>query len=168
MNDIFKEISQEKLELYFKVNKWHRYQDKYQRTSWKFGDIDSMKTVSAIVPLDRKMTVEEISQAIIKIAEAEDRHIWVVAGNVYELEESPIRQIRTNEELLKKIIPHGDYCYDSNGCCPFWDKWEMMGEQNNGYCMYLQAGDFTDKGTSLLWDQIKSCGINNQMEDKTE
>lgn len=161
MNDIFKEITQEKLELYFKTAKWHRYKDTYQRTSWKFGDVSSTKSVSAIVPTDRKMSVEEIGQAIIKIAEAEDRHVWVVAGNVYEMEKNPIRHIRTSEELLKKVIPVGDFCYDRNGCCPFWEKWNMMGEQNSGYCMYLEEGDFTKNGTFLLWDQIKCCGINN-------
>lgn len=166
MNDIFKEITQEKLELYLKTNKWHRYQDTYQRVSWKMDGSGTTKVVSAKVPLEGKMTIEEIGETIIKIAEAEDRHVWVVAGNVYEMEENPIRHIRTSEELLKKVIPVGDYCYDKSGCCPFLEKWNMMGEQNSGYCMYLEEGDFTKNGTFLLWDRIKCCGINNtEVED---
>ena len=119
MNEIFKDITQEKLELYLKIHKWNRYQDTYQCSRWMFKDKNDIKTVSAIVPLDRKMTVEEIGNAIIKIAEAEDRHVWVVAGNIYETEKSPLRYIRTSEELLNKVIPQGDYCYDEKGCCPF-------------------------------------------------
>ena len=165
MNEIFKEITQEKLELYLKLNKWHRYQDTYQRTSWNFGNEGTMKTMSAMVPTDRKMTVEEITQAVIKISEAEDRFVWIVAGDIYETEVNPRRYIRTREELLKKVIPHGDYCYDKHGCCPFWEKWDHLPDQGSGYCFYLETGDFTKNGTMLLWDQIKCCGINNTEDE---
>ncbi|NCQ51513.1 hypothetical protein GW796_06385 [archaeon] len=87
----------------------------------------------------------------------------------------------------KAIIPSGDYCYtpiqapcDENNwvykvkVCPFWephDK-EKHGELpkeycdpkkpifDGAYCSYLKLGDWMENGTSLLWDQIKECGVN--------
>jgi hypothetical protein len=32
--------------------------------------------------------------------------------------------------------------------------------QNNGFCNYLNAGDYQDGGTLDLWDSIKNCNIN--------
>lgn len=43
--------------------------------------------------------------------------------------------------------------------CPYWRVIEGQPEQANGYCDYLERGDFDD-GTFLLWDQVKECGIN--------
>ena len=63
--------------------------------------------------------------------------------------------------LIKSSIPHGIYCYDVNGICPYWDSDLSKGEQNYGYCHYLKSGDWEDEGFSLLWDQVKECGINN-------
>jgi hypothetical protein len=30
----------------------------------------------------------------------------------------------------------------------------------NGYCAFMQASDWEDGGTLLLWDQTKECDIN--------
>ena len=57
-------------------------------------------------------------------------------------------------------IPFGIYCYDNNGRCPYWDKDREREEQDNGYCHYLEAGDWEHEGVGLLWDQCKECGIN--------
>lgn len=38
-----------------------------------------------------------------------------------------------------------------------------MPEQENGYCSYLQKGDW-DLSLGLLWDQVKECGINEEPE----
>ena len=85
----------------------------------------------------------------------------------------------------KKIIPHGDYCYDEKGLCPYWDIDDDRPYQYNGYCWFLEQGDwelesemtFKNKKTgevlrgddmpipvSLLWDQCKHCGINDECE----
>ena len=37
-------------------------------------------------------------------------------------------------------------------------------EQENGYCSYLERGDWEADHLSLLWDQCKECGIN--MDDE--
>jgi len=64
----------------------------------------------------------------------------------------------------KNRIPKGIYCYDENGICPFWSIREDKEEMENGYCSYLECGDWENRLTSLLWDQVKECGINDEME----
>lgn len=70
------------------------------------------------------------------------------------------------------VIPKGSYCYTirsvdmSNGnikanVCPYWSKDYSKPDQGNGYCSYLELGDWMENGTSLLWDQCKECGIND-------
>jgi hypothetical protein len=83
----------------------------------------------------------------------------------------------------KSVIPAGCYCYDEKGKCPYWSKVNNLPEQENGYCSYLGYNDYdrnTDIGEikwegqhgpvytaphdipiSLLWDQVKQCGIND-------
>jgi len=87
----------------------------------------------------------------------------------------------------KSKIPHGFYCYDENGVCPYWRRMEGREEQEDGWCDYLEMGDIeisedTDRiwhtgcadnekqvahkdiprhiRMGLLWDQCKECGIN--------
>lgn len=66
------------------------------------------------------------------------------------------------------IIPNGIYCYTIiNGKrerCPYWSLSESHEYQNNGYCSYLQQGDWDNKCGGLLWDSIKECNINNFLE----
>lgn len=75
-------------------------------------------------------------------------------------------------EEAKAAIPYGDYCYQIVGeegegenhrliCknCPFLKKSRWHRDQNNGYCRLLKQGDW-QTGIGLLWDGIKSCGIN--------
>ena len=88
------------------------------------------------------------------------------------------------KSILKKdtsVIPYGYTCED----CPYWDLNEDYPEQENGYCGYLEKGDWElhfegeiregDKDEkvltleekealpfcfSMLWDGCKECGIN--------
>lgn len=80
------------------------------------------------------------------------------------------------------LIPQGLYCYqpgqvvtDQNGMpqmkvelCPYWAIDPNKMDQQNGYCALIKAtqdeGD--DDGLSLLWDQVKECGINDDLEDE--
>ena len=64
-----------------------------------------------------------------------------------------------------KVIPPGDYCYtyDDNGrfiICPYWWKSDEHPEQENGFCRYMNKGDWEFDHLSLLWDQVKECGVN--------
>jgi len=91
--------------------------------------------------------------------------------------------IKLNEEIEISInkIPFGDYCYDKSGLCPYWSKIKSLPKQYNGYCSFLKKsdidlsgetectnlktgeivnGDDMPFGVSLLWDQVKSCNIN--------
>jgi hypothetical protein len=67
--------------------------------------------------------------------------------------------------LCRQLIPHGEYCYTikkhKTKCCPFWELRKDRFYQQNGYCNYLQEGDWEAiNHHSLLWDQVKECGIN--------
>lgn len=90
------------------------------------------------------------------------------------------------EEALKnpeKWIPDGCYCYrlnyesdevmsfmswcDGTGyLCPFWERIPDREPMEDGYCHYLKKGDVEfyeeDNWLSLLWDQCKECGINDE------
>lgn len=54
----------------------------------------------------------------------------------------PVKQTDTS------VIPKGPYCY------------KVVGMQANGFCSYLQLGDWMKGGTFLLWDAVKECNIN--------
>ena len=80
----------------------------------------------------------------------------------------------------ESVIPKGCYCYgnmrdeggkNKNGLpifkvdvCPYWDKDEDREEQMNGYCWFLEEGDWENGGGGLLWDQCKYCGVNDSDE----
>lgn len=72
-------------------------------------------------------------------------------------------------------IPPGPYCYtlgerDPNDYfphrfrCPYlaYNRWAY--EQENGYCHFIKEGDWQYKGTFLLWDMCKECGIKTEEE----
>jgi len=78
------------------------------------------------------------------------------------------------------VIPYGDYCYRHSGIveripgcfprfkvdvCPYWDIDEDQHEQSNGYCWYIEKGDWEEDGTFLLFDQCKECGIKNDCRE---
>lgn len=91
------------------------------------------------------------------------------------------------------IIPKGDYCYDESDLCPYWSTNSNYHEQDCGYCSYLEKGDWEMNDEkkwkttyrkdgkelsdelrsaneigipmSLLWDQVKECGINIEEEE---
>lgn len=69
------------------------------------------------------------------------------------------------------VIPKGYYCYTtlsvdkSTGriktkVCPYWSIREDKPYQMNGYCSFINAGDWEDDWCGLLWDQVKECGVN--------
>lgn len=87
-------------------------------------------------------------------------------------------------------IPPGPYCYTYEDgkfkVCPYWDTIEGAPEQANGFCHFLSKGDIEigkeaelidmDTGEvtpweelpfnpSLLWDQVKECGINDEINE---
>lgn len=89
------------------------------------------------------------------------------------------------------VIPSGQYCYtyDKNKIykpCPYYRVIEDRPKQYNGWCDYLEKGDlelekemvFKDMKTdeektgdelpfpvSLLFDQCKECGINDNIDE---
>ena len=71
-------------------------------------------------------------------------------------------------QAMEDQIPKGIYCYDKHGLCPWFDAREDKPEQECGYCHYLEAGDWEENGTFLLWDQVKECGLNDDDEEWEE
>ena len=79
------------------------------------------------------------------------------------------------QKLDTSEIPNGDYCYeplsvDANGKmkikkCPYHSIYNSHEHQNNGFCNYLNAGDWFENGTLDLWDMLKNCNIN--IEEKS-
>lgn len=80
-----------------------------------------------------------------------------------------------------KVIPEGLYCYAWTGSadpelglirhvapCPYWGHGPEKGNQQNGYCAHLKAGDWEDGGTMFLWDMVKECGINDNIPEEDE
>ena len=68
------------------------------------------------------------------------------------------------------LIPEGTYCYTTvNGKqvnCPYWGRDLSRDEQESGFCTFLGLKDWEDTcGVPLLWDRVKSCGINNPHEN---
>ena len=79
------------------------------------------------------------------------------------------------------IIPEGPYCYTGlsydkgilhTRVCPYFDHIENGGSQSDGYCHFLEDGDSNLDGSDnldgcgLLWDQVKSCSINDDIDEK--
>ena len=77
----------------------------------------------------------------------------------------------------KDLIPPGIYCYRGIGVkdnhqirlnCPYWESRDDKPEQDNGYCDFMQRGDWEVDGLSLLWDQVKECGENRTFDSDQE
>ncbi len=82
-------------------------------------------------------------------------------------------------DLDISVIPLGVYCYQGLGItnvggfpkrakkvCPYWFIDPDRPRQENGFCAFLGIGDWEDKGASLLWDQVKDCGIHEEKPKK--
>jgi len=85
-----------------------------------------------------------------------------------------------------QVVPEGPYCYSRTGrtvtrntpmgavevpelkSCPYLKIRGDKPRQQNGYCRLLKAGDYTPHPhrTSLLWDAVKECGINDNDPDE--
>jgi hypothetical protein len=60
------------------------------------------------------------------------------------------------------VIPAGLYCYDDEHVCRYWSLRADRPHQANGFCAYLGKGDVELGAGSLLWDQCKECGVNDE------
>ena len=73
---------------------------------------------------------------------------------------------RLKAEKGESVIPKGYYCYDEK-VCPYWDLDELRPSQVNGFCWFLEMGDW-EEGVSELWDQCKCCGVNYYTDKELE
>ena len=88
-----------------------------------------------------------------------------------------IGEANSEDPKDESVIPTGLYCYSHTGkpnqygfperkICPYWGKDLSKPKHGNGFCTFLGMNDWDEnKGTSLLWDQVKECGINENLED---
>lgn len=93
-------------------------------------------------------------------ADTSNPHFYSWPRWVFNKDGKPV-PLKLTEHAVKQIVPHGDYCYNRDGVCPFWAKHPDKPKQENGYCSLLMIGDWEEKTHSLLWDQCKECGIND-------
>lgn len=72
---------------------------------------------------------------------------------------------KIREYIAKKRIPKNTcYCHDNKmKSCPYWKKLKYRDccGKRLYYCKYLKMAD-TYQGNTLLWDQCKECGINDE------
>jgi hypothetical protein len=69
------------------------------------------------------------------------------------------------KEKMPNKIPKGMYCYDANGVCPYWGLDTNRPTHENGFCTFIPMNDWDcNIGIPLLWDQVKECGINDDVE----
>jgi thymidine kinase len=128
--------------------------------------------------LNVRYTTKEGTMGLCKSILTEGEQVQVGGNESYmPLCRKCYKELLENTKKIKEkdisIIPEGLYCYKGlkfeRGVyhikrCPYWDKTIEGGEQNDGYCHYLEAGD-NEGGFDLLWDQCKSCGINDPDEN---
>lgn len=74
------------------------------------------------------------------------------------------------------LIPPGSYCYvllEVNKLlrmiilkCPYWSLRQDKPQYMNGYCSFLERGDWEEDKCSLIWDQVKECNIRYYYKDE--
>ena len=99
---------------------------------------------------------------------------WSKYSNIKKSDILNLCEIRKTKDTSK--IPQGMYCYapikfNDADCsltidvCPFWGSNHNKNQQENGFCILTGDCDWDeDSGFGLLWDQCKSCGINDPDE----
>jgi hypothetical protein len=86
-----------------------------------------------------------------------------------------IKNILLKKLKLKFLIPKGNYCYtwievpsNKNSYkgkvknCPYFE----YNNKNNIICHYLNLHDSEDNFSTLLFDQVKECSVNTELEEK--
>ena len=164
---MFKEIPAKNIKNYAHFYGWYKRDGEVSSTYSIYAPSREKSGEFVLRNNDDDVNESEKELAIKAISDFENRPSWVVAGLIYEMWNDSIYRTITirNENVIKRIIPKGPYCYDENGLCPFWDAHPEMGKQSYGYCNYIQKGDWMSGGTMLLWDQCKECGINDSDQD---
>lgn len=172
MNNIYSELPLDNFIRFLKYHNWYMREKNGNWSTYVMIHICSTtKIFTVYIPDEENINLEDNNwkeTAVKTLAESHHRSLLSIAGEIADFNDSRWRMINiASVEILKKIIPKGDYCYGEDGPCPFLAYWDEMGKQSNGYCHFLQKGDWHQNGTSLLWDGCKSCGINNnEIEEK--
>ena len=153
----------------------------------KFELADNDQVIELEEYIDRVLGAIDFAGSLVT-DESDLADFWPSVFN--EPEEIEIHLNDLREELIVKLLEYqkykGIYCYDENGKCPYWDLREDKPYQRNGYCSFMEKGDWDFNATreyksdqtgetqtadeiglpfSLLWDSCKECGINNEIEE---
>ncbi|MDQ0350405.1 hypothetical protein J2R98_000208 [Alkalibacillus filiformis] len=124
--------------------------------------------------LEKKKELYGKEKVYVKSTNVEPRHLYqygdlkVVIRDFDYLTEDEIKQAFDYEEKRlypERFIPQGPNCYDQNGTCTFWDINFNQDADENGYCHYLNQGDWEDD--TALYKKCKACEINLE-EPETE
>jgi hypothetical protein len=68
--------------------------------------------------------------------------------------------------LDESVIPKGIYCHDEQNICPYWSSRKDEYGDLIGCCKYLDTDDEKEEGLSLLFEQCKMCGINEDLDEE--
>lgn len=88
-----------------------------------------------------------------------------VAAIIGGFDRDASRDVRAADAVAEALgrgdahVPHGAYCYQGSTVCPYWALVPELPNGLNGYCSKMRSGDWEGEGLSLIWDQIKECGI---------
>jgi hypothetical protein len=128
----------------------------------------TMNNLEAVYPEKVQVIIDKYEKVLKEIPEDWTNTRKVLMDNLTKLYQTSVPTYV--QKLNISDIPHGHYCYeplsvDPNGKmkikkCPFHTIDNNHEHQNNGFCNYLNAGDWMDDGTLDLWDSIKNCEIN--------
>jgi hypothetical protein len=114
---------------------------------------------AASVMRDLRLMVDE-TKVELSVFGITDCHTDKDENNFFiQIENGNLRWAKQSLQSLmdKDFIPHGGNCYG----CPYLSYRSDKPEESNGYCAYLDYGDWMNKlGFSLLWDGLKECQIN--------
>lgn len=74
-------------------------------------------------------------------------------------------RVRGADGRLLKVAP---YASPKREVCPYWGLRKDKHPQESGHCRFLGQGDWEREGLSLLWDQVKECGVNLDETDTND
>jgi len=61
----------------------------------------------------------------------------------------------------REKIPHGDFCFSEHSPCPYWRLCLKHPDGDNGYCDFIEVGDWQLED-SELHRRHKECDINRE------
>ncbi len=143
--------------------------DEYQIYWVKVAD-DGTFRIWGGPPLVEAESVEGLREVLADLANSLDKPVL----NIGEMRSKTKKEPSVVRALQRdpSVVPRGFYCYETTPrgrlVCPYWQSYSYLPPQANGHCWFLGKGDIelqAEGRHSLLWDEVKECGINPHVPD---